>query len=175
MHYQATKIPEVILLTPRVFQDERGYFFESYNAETFKNLGISTIFVQDNQSFSQAHVLRGLHYQRPPKAQAKLIQVIQGEIFDVAVDLRPQSPTYKHWVGEYLSESSHKMLYIPEGFAHGFLVTSETAIITYKCSATYAPDLEESIHWNDPKLAINWPLTTTPRLSPKDEAAPLLP
>lgn len=171
MELKPTALKDVLLLTPKLFKDDRGYFFESYNQDTFAKLGIHTLFVQDNQSFSLKNTLRGLHFQNSPKAQAKLIQVIDGEIFDVAVDIRPNSPTYGEWVSEYLSSKTHNMLYIPEGFAHGFLVLSDTATVTYKCSDTYSPAHEGSIIWNDPKLNINWPLTSQPLLSAKDMTA----
>jgi dTDP-4-dehydrorhamnose 3,5-epimerase len=163
-------IPDVLLLEPRVFGDARGFFFESYNRETFRRLtGLDADFVQDNHSRSARGVLRGLHYQLPPKAQGKLVRAVAGEVFDVAVDLRRQSPTFGRWVGEALSAENRKQLWIPPGFAHGFLVLSEAAEFLYKTTAGYAPELECCILWNDPSLAISWPLDGAPTLSAKDE------
>ncbi len=174
MIFTPTKIPDVIKITPKVFKDSRGYFFEAYNQDIFTNAGIPTIFVQDNQSYSQKGTLRGLHYQHAPHGQAKLIRALSGTIYDVAVDIRKDSPTYGHWVGEILTAEDQTMLYIPEGFAHGFYVMSDTATILYKCSSLYAPQSEGSVKWNDPTLGIEWPLEgLTPMLSAKDEVAPL--
>jgi dTDP-4-dehydrorhamnose 3,5-epimerase len=162
-------IPDVLLLEPRVFGDARGFFFESYNRETFRRLtGLDADFVQDNHSRSARNVLRGLHYQLPPKAQGKLVRAIAGEIFDVAVDLRRQSPTFGRWVAATLSAENHKQLWIPPGFAHGFLVLSELAEFLYKTTDYYAPELERCILWNDPDIAISWPLDDAPILSAKD-------
>jgi dTDP-4-dehydrorhamnose 3,5-epimerase len=163
-----TRLPEVLLLEPKVFEDPRGYFYEAYRADRFQALGIDCAFVQDNQSFSRRGVLRGLHYQvgRP---QAKLLRVIQGEIFDVAVDVRRGSPTFGKWAGEILSSSNRRQMFVPVGFAHGFLVTSESAEILYKCSDFYVPAEERGVAWNDPKIAIEWPLRgATPLVSEKD-------
>ena len=170
----ATAIPDVRILEPRVFEDARGWFYESYREDQLRGLGITARFVQDNQSFSRRDVLRGMHYQlgRP---QAKLLRVLQGEVFDVAVDLRRKSPTYRKWVGEVLSGSNRRQMYIPEGFAHGFLVLSETAEILYKCSDLYVPKEERGLLWNDPEIAIKWPLNgRTPILSDKDLRLPKL-
>lgn len=164
-----TTIPDVAIIEPRVFGDDRGFFFESYNARKFEELtGVNPVFVQDNHSRSGRHVLRGLHYQiRQP--QGKLVRVISGEVFDVAVDIRKQSPTFGKWVGEILSEENRRMLWVPEGFAHGFLVLSEYAEFLYKTTDYWAPEFERSIAWNDPDLDISWPLDSEePILSAKD-------
>jgi dTDP-4-dehydrorhamnose 3,5-epimerase len=163
-----TELPGVLVLEPRLFQDERGFFLESFNRRTFKQLtGLDIKFVQDNTSFSVRNVLRGLHYQiRQP--QGKLIQVMAGEIFDVAVDLRRSSPTCGKWAGVTLSGGSHRMLWIPQGFAHGYLVLSEHAILLYKTTDYYAPEHERAIAWNDPELAIRWPFEAAPIVSDKD-------
>ena len=174
MNRIATSIPDVWILEPRVFEDPRGWFYESYREDRLRELGIEARFVQDNQSFSRRDVLRGMHYQlgRP---QAKLLRVMQGEIFDVAVDLRRKSPTFRKWVGELLSGSNRRQMYIPEGFAHGFLVLSETAEIFYKCSDVYVPKEERGLAWNDPEIGIKWPLNgRAPVLSDKDLRLPKL-
>ena len=172
MQFTPTAIPDVIKITPKVFRDDRGYFFEAYHKGRFEQGGIHTEFVQDNQSFSQKGTLRGLHYQLAPHAQAKLIRTLTGSIFDVAVDIRKNSPTYGLWVSEILTAENQNWLYIPEGFAHGFYVMSDTAMIQYKCSDYYAPDFERSIRWDDPTLNITWPLNGQPPiLSPKDADA----
>jgi dTDP-4-dehydrorhamnose 3,5-epimerase len=164
-------IPDVLLLEPRVFGDARGFFFESYNRETFGRLtGLDVDFVQDNHSRSVRGVLRGLHYQLPPKAQGKLVRAVAGEVFDVAVDLRSQSPTFGRWAAATLSAENRRQLWIPPGFAHGFLVLSEVAEFLYKTTACYAPELERCILWNEPALAISWPLDGTPIPSVKDRA-----
>jgi dTDP-4-dehydrorhamnose 3,5-epimerase len=166
-------IPDVILITPKIFTDDRGFFLETYRKPIYEENGIMTEFVQENQSFSKQNTLRGLHFQKPPFAQAKLVRVIQGEVFDVAIDIRPQSPTYGKWVSAILSEANQHQLFIPEGFAHGFYVTSPTAVFVYKCGAIYSPQHEGSIRWDDPTLNIPWPLEgRTPSLSPKDKEAP---
>ena len=145
-----TKIPDVKIIEPTVFEDERGFFFESFNHKKFEAaIGRKVTFVQDNHSKSRKGVLRGLHYQLPPHAQGKLVRVVQGEVFDVAVDIRKSSPTFGHWVAETLSAENKKQLWIPEGFAHGFLTLSETAEFLYKTTDYYAPVFEKSIHWND--------------------------
>ena len=165
-------IPDVILLEPRVFGDERGFFFESFNQRVFEDaIGHAVQFVQDNHSKSEQGVLRGLHYQLPPKAQGKLVRVVQGEVFDVAVDIRKDSPTFGQWVAEILSAENKKQLWIPAGFAHGFLTLSETAEFLYKTTDYYAPEFERSIAWNDPAIGIDWPLSNTPQLSGKDQQA----
>jgi dTDP-4-dehydrorhamnose 3,5-epimerase len=170
----ATRLPDVLLLEPKVFEDPRGWFYEAYRADRLQALGITRPFVQDNQSFSRRGVLRGLHYQigRP---QDKLIRVLQGEIFDAAVDIRRGSPTYGKWAGELLSSTNRRQMFVPAGFAHGFLVTSETAEVLYKCSDFYAPAEERGILWNDPKVGIEWPLLgLTPQVNPRDAAYPPL-
>jgi dTDP-4-dehydrorhamnose 3,5-epimerase len=164
-------IPEVLLLEPRVHQDERGFFLESYNRRTFEQAtGLSVEFVQDNQSFSVRNVLRGLHYQIL-QPQGKLIQVMAGEIFDVAVDLRRSSRTFGKWVGVTLAGGSHRMFWVPQGFAHGYIVLSEHAIVLYKTTDYYAPEHERTILWNDPALGIKWPLEGEPIVSDKDRRA----
>lgn len=165
-----TTIAGLLILEPQVFIDARGAFFESYNQRRFEEAtGVRAAFVQDNHSSSARHVLRGLHYQisRP---QAKLVRVISGEIFDVAVDLRKSSATFGRWVGVVLNAESRKQVWIPEGFAHGFLALSEVAEVLYKTTDYYDPESERTIRWNDPSLAISWPLTGTPTLSDKDAA-----
>ena len=164
-----TKLDGVVRLEPKVFGDERGFFFESFNRETFqKATGISPDFVQDNHSRSARNVLRGLHYQVDPHAQGKLVRVVSGAIFDVAVDIRRSSPTFGQWIGETLSAENKAQLWIPRGFAHGFLALTDDAEIAYKASAYWAPETERTIAWNDPDLAIDWPLTAEPILSAKD-------
>jgi dTDP-4-dehydrorhamnose 3,5-epimerase len=157
------------LLEPEVFEDERGFFFESFNQAKFEQaIGRKVTFVQDNHSRSSKGILRGLHYQ-DPKPQGKLIRVIQGEIFDVAVDIRPDSPTYGKWLGNYLSADNKKQHWIPEGFAHGFLVVSDFAEVLYKTTDYYAPEFEKCIAWDDQALSIKWPLNGPPKLSRKDQ------
>lgn len=173
MDIKPLKIPDVKLITPLVIRDERGYFLESYHSEKLKNAGIDTLFVQDNQSQSVRGVLRGLHYQMPPHAQAKLVRVLQGKIFDVAVDIRSGSPTLGQWVGEHLSGDNFRSLFIPEGFAHGFLVLSTFAVVLYKCSTHYMPESERGLRWDDHDLAISWPLKDV-ILSSKDQNNPTL-
>jgi dTDP-4-dehydrorhamnose 3,5-epimerase len=165
-------IPDVVLFEPKVFGDDRGYFFESFNQRIFEEAtGLKRDFVQDNHSRSQRRVLRGLHYQLPPKAQGKLVRVVQGEVFDVAVDLRKSSATYGKWVGDILSAENKKQMWIPEGFAHGFLTLSDTAEFLYKTTDYYAPECERSILWNDVHINIVWPIVGEPRLAAKDMAA----
>lgn len=167
-----TAIPDVVLLEPKVLGDQRGFFLESYNERVFEQLGLPTRFVQDNHSKSLRGVLRGLHYQ-VGSPQGKLIRVLQGEIYDVAVDLRRSSSTFGNYVGELLDNEARRMLWIPPGFAHGFLVLSETAEVAYKASEFYAPEQERSLLWNDATVKIDWPLHligTGPILSAKDEA-----
>ena len=151
-----TPIKDLVVIEPRVFGDERGYFYEAYNKNTFHELGLDYDFVQDNQSFSRKGVLRGLHFQKN-YPQAKLVRVIEGEVFDVAVDLRKDSPTYGKWYGVVLSGENKKMFMIPRGFAHGFLVLSETAIFSYKCDDFYHPNDEGGIIYNDPTIGVEWP------------------
>lgn len=169
-----TEIPEVLILEPRVFGDERGFFMESYNRRGFQQAtGLDPDFVQDNHSRSGRGVLRGLHYQIR-QAQGKLVRVVRGSVYDIAVDLRRSAPTFGRWVGVELSEQNHRQLWVPPGFAHGFLVLSEIADFQYKTSDYYAPEHERSIRWNDPDLAIDWPLPEdmAPVLAEKDAAAP---
>ncbi len=166
-------ISDLILITPRVFRDDRGYFMESFQKQAWEEGGISCDFVQDNQSFSSRNVLRGLHFQKAPYAQDKLVRVITGEILDLAVDIRPDSPTFLRWASFRLDDSRAEQLFIPKGFAHGFRVLSDSAIVAYKTSAPYAPDCDGGIRWDDPQLAINWG-STSPVLSPKDAALPLI-
>jgi dTDP-4-dehydrorhamnose 3,5-epimerase len=165
-----TRIPSVVLIRPRVFADERGYFLESWQKKRFEQAGIDASFVQDNLSRSSRGTLRGLHYQ-VHQAQGKLVWVSRGAVFDVAVDLRRSSPTLGQWVGEVLSDENHRMLWVPPGFAHGFLVLSEIADFVYKCTDYYAPASERAIRWDDRTLAIEWPaLGSMPLVSPKDAA-----
>lgn len=172
MKIMPLSIPDVLLLEPKVFEDERGFFFESFNQKLFEEaVGYSVTFVQDNHSKSSKGVLRGLHYQLPPKAQGKLVRVVQGEVFDVAVDIRNSSPTFGVWVGEVLSSKNKKQLWIPEGFAHGFVTLSEAAEFLYKTTDFYAPEYERSICWEDTSIGIKWPSDVTPLLSSKDSAA----
>jgi len=169
MKVEQTKLDGVLLVTPKVFGDDRGFFMETYNKEIALNSGLPDEFVQDNHSKSSKGVLRGLHYQTP-QWQGKLVRVVQGEIFDVAVDIRHGSPTYGQWVGEYLNDENKQQLYVPEGFAHGFVVTSDTAEVVYKCTSLYAPQQEGSLLWNDPDIGIEWPVES-PLLSEKDKNA----
>ncbi len=166
-------IPDLILIEPQVFTDERGFFMESYKHSDFKKMGIEELFLQDNHSYSKRGVIRGLHYQNPPKSQGKLVRVIAGEIFDVAVDIRKGSPTYGKWEAVILSSDNKKMLYIPAGFAHGFCTLSEFAEVIYKCTTEYAPEYEAGIAWNDPDINIDWPIKD-PILSKKDSLLPPL-
>lgn len=166
-----TKIPEVLIIEPKVFGDERGFFYESFNHELFERaVGKSVAFVQDNHSKSAYHVLRGLHYQIR-QAQGKLVRVVAGEVFDVAVDIRKSSPTFGQWVGEILSAENKRQLWVPEGFAHGFVVLSETAEFLYKTTDYYHPEFERSIAWNDVEIGIQWPFEGAPVLSVKDAQA----
>ena len=171
--FHKTDIEGVYIIEPKVFGDERGYFMETYNEKDFKEAGLEYCFVQDNQSKSHKGVLRGLHYQKN-HPQAKLVRVIQGEVFDVAVDLRKNSPTYGKWVGVVLSSENKKMFMIPRGFAHGFVVLSETAEFVYKCDDIYHPEDEGGIMWNDPDVGVIWPYKGEPSLSEKDTKHPLL-
>lgn len=164
-------IPDVLLLEPRVFGDDRGFFLESYNQRQFDQaIGYPVSFVQDNHSRSSENVLRGLHYQIE-MPQGKLVRVVQGAVFDVVVDLRKNSKTFGQWLGNYLSAENKQQLWVPEGFAHGFLVVSETAEFLYKTTSYYAPEFERSLLWCDPELSINWPLKGDPILSSKDAIA----
>lgn len=170
MNIARTAIPDVLIIEPKVFGDERGFFFESFNLRLFRErTGLSPVFVQDNHSRSSRNVLRGLHYQiKAP--QAKLVRVIAGEVFDVAVDLRKSSPTFGKWAGTTLSAENKRQLWIPEGFGHGFLVLSDSADFVYKTTDYYAPEHERSILWNDPDIGIDWPLKGEPILAAKDRA-----
>lgn len=162
-------IPDVLLLEPRVFGDERGFFFESFNQRTFNEVtGLDVEFVQDNHSRSGKNVLRGLHFQEAPKAQGKLVRVVMGEVFDVAVDIRQGSPTFGSWVGQVLSAENKCQLWVPPGLAHGFLVLSDVAEFLYKTTDYWDAGLERCIRWNDPTLAIDWPLDGEPLVSAKD-------
>lgn len=176
MNLQSCAIAGVFTATPRVFGDERGFFFESFNAQAFREAtGLDVDFVQDNHSKSIRGVLRGLHYQLAPHAQGKLVRVAQGEVFDVAVDIRRDSPTFGRWVGEILSADNKKQLWIPPGFAHGFVTLSDTAEFLYKTTAFYAPTHERCIRWDDPSLAIDWHLDgQAPIVSSKDAVGVLL-
>jgi len=169
-----TKIPDVKIIEPSVYGDERGFFMETWNQKEFeeKVTGKPTTFVQDNHSKSKKGILRGLHYQTE-NTRGKLVRVISGEVFDVAVDIRKNPPTFGQWVGEYLSEENKRQLWVPAGFAHGFYVTSDSAYFVYKCTDYYTPEFEQSIKWNDPIIAIKWPITTSscPVISKKDEQA----
>jgi dTDP-4-dehydrorhamnose 3,5-epimerase len=169
-----TAIADLLIIEPKIFGDERGFFYESYNERVFRQLtGLTVNFVQDNHSRSTRGVLRGLHYQLPPAAQGKLVRCVVGEVFDVAVDIRKQSPTFGRWVGLHLSADNKRQFWIPPGFAHGFVVLSETAEFLYKTTEYYQPQYDRGIRWNDPDLAITWPLHGTPQLSEKDCTAPL--
>lgn len=170
MQITQAEISDVLILEPRLFGDSRGFFYESFNQQVFRDkTGVDAQFVQDNHSRSMQNVLRGLHYQIQ-QPQGKLVRVIQGAIFDVAVDLRRQSPTFAQWVGWELSAENRRQIWVPPGFAHGFVVLSETAEVLYKTTDYYAPQHERCIRWDDPDLAIAWPLQSPPILSAKDEA-----
>jgi len=171
--FNKLQIPEVILVEPKLFPDSRGSFLENFKESDFATNGITTKFVQDNISRSSRGVIRGLHYQSSVKAQAKLVTVIRGKVFDVAVDIRKNSPTYGQWIGEILSDENHRSLYIPEGFAHGFCVLSEESDLFYKVSNEYSKEHEQGIIWNDPTINIRWPVEK-PTISNRDEKLPLL-
>lgn len=171
--FQRLEIPEVVLIEPRAFEDERGFFMETYQHSAFASFGITERFVQDNHSKSMKGVLRGLHYQKSPKAQGKLVRVVEGEVFDVAVDIRKAAPTYGRWVGAILSAQNRNMLYIPPEFAHGFCVISNIAEVVYKATDEYAPEAERGIVWDDPDLAITWPVEQ-PIVSSRDKILPTL-
>ena len=171
--FKRLEISDVILIEPQSFSDDRGFFLESFKESEFISNGINKKLVQDNISHSTRGVLRGLHFQKNPKPQAKLVTVIKGKIFDVAVDIRKNSPTYGKWVSQILSEEEHNLLYVPEGFAHGFCVLSEEADVYYKVSNEYSSEHEDGIVWNDPNLNISWPLTDV-IVSDKDKQLPLL-
>jgi len=164
-----TEIPDVVVLEPIIYADSRGYFLETYNEQSFEALGIAERFVQDNQSYSRRGVLRGLHFQ-VERAQGKLVRAVAGEVFDVAVDLRKESATFGKWAGTRLSSMNHQMIWIPKGFAHGFYTLSESAEVAYKVTDFYAAQHERTLLWNDPDVAIQWPLKGEPILSDKDRA-----
>lgn len=166
-------IPDIIIIEPQIFPDKRGFFMETFKESMFKENGINTKFVQDNFSRSLKGVLRGLHYQKDPKAQAKLVTTLKGKIFDVAIDIRKNSPTYGKWIGEILSEDNHRLLYVPEGFAHGFCILSKEASVLYKVTREYSPEHDRGIIWNDPEVNITWPINN-PILSKKDLQLPSL-
>jgi dTDP-4-dehydrorhamnose 3,5-epimerase len=172
MSVRETDLPGVLVLEPPRYRDDRGYFMEVWEERRYAAAGLPERFVQDNISVSKEGVLRGLHFQHP-HPQGKLVTVLEGEIFDVAVDIRRGAPTFGQWVGETLSQENGRQLYVPEGFAHGFAVRSGRALVHYKCTDFYAPDCEQSLHWNDPELNIAWPVDA-PIVSDKDEAAPTL-
>ena len=173
MNITETSLPGVLLIEPKVFGDARGFFLESWNRQTFADRGLDIDFVQDNHSRSSRGVLRGLHYQLDDP-QGKLVRVTQGRVFDVAVDMRRSSPHFGQWVGHELSADNHHMLWIPPGFAHGFLVLSESADFLYKTTVFYAPQWDRGVRWDDPEIAIEWPLEGSPVLSDKDRILPLL-
>ena len=172
MNVIETRISGVLILEPKVFGDERGFFMETYNEARYKEAGLPSNFVQDNLSLSARNVLRGLHFQNPDQ-QGKLVYVLQGEVFDVAVDIREGSPTFGEWEGVTLSAENKRQFWVPEGFAHGFVVTSDTALFAYKCSAPYNADADAGVRWNDPEIGVKWPVEE-PTLSEKDRNAPLL-
>jgi dTDP-4-dehydrorhamnose 3,5-epimerase len=167
-----TKLPGVLVIEPDVFGDARGYFFETFSGKRYEEAGLKLPFVQDNVSFSEKNVLRGLHFQNP-NAQGKLVQVLSGKVFDVAVDIRVGSPNFGQWFGETLSVENHKQMYIPPGFAHGFCVLSDNTLFSYKCTDYYSPTTEGGIIWNDPDIGITWPADTT-QISKKDANYPRL-
>ena len=172
MKYEKLPIKDLILFSPKVHTDNRGFFLESFNKNDFESITNSSFeFVQDNHSFSSKNTLRGIHFQKKPHEQGKLVRVVDGEVFDVAVDLRKNSPTFGDWVGVHLSGTNNKQLWIPEGFGHGFYVLSKTAHFLYKTTSYYNPSSEKSILWNDSDLAIDWPLLAKPSLSKKDTSA----
>lgn len=176
MNVFRTEIEDVLIIEPQVFGDERGYFIESFNAERFlAETGIEITFVQDNESLSKRGVLRGLHFQREPYAQAKLVRVVRGKVLDVAVDIRPDSPTFGRYVATELSGENHRQMFIPKGFAHGYVVLEDNTIYQYKCDEFYHPESEDGIAWNDPKIGIDWGITESEIiLSEKDKNRPLL-
>jgi dTDP-4-dehydrorhamnose 3,5-epimerase len=169
-----TELPEVLLLEPTIHSDERGYLFEAWNRATFEAAGIKADFVQDNQSRSRKNVIRGLHYQVPPHPQAKLLRVVSGEIFDVAVDIRRSSPNFGKWTGAVLSAENKRMLWVPEGFAHGLLALSDECEIIYKIAGQWSRESERAIRWDDPEIGVQWPLTGQASVSGRDRSAPAL-
>ena len=175
MNIIPTTIPDVLIVEPKVFGDARGFFFESFHQQRFNAaVGRNVEFVQDNHSLSAKGVLRGLHFQIDPKEQGKLVRAVKGEVFDVAVDIRPDSPTFRQWVGAHLSAENRRQMWIPRGFAHGFLVLSDEAEFLYKTDNYYSPEHERSIRWDDPSIGIEWPVSVQPNLSQKDAIAPAL-
>ena len=172
--FQKTEIEDVIYVIPQIFGDDRGFFSETYKKSVFVENGIKDEFNQDNHSKSRKGVLRGLHYQMHPKAQAKLVRCVKGKILDVAVDIRKGSKTFGKWVSRELSEENKRMLYLPEGFAHGFVVLSDEAEFLYKCSNEYSPENDRGIRWNDPDINVNWGIDFEPQLSEKDKKQPFL-
>jgi len=172
MEFRETGIQDLLFVQPRIFKDDRGYFFEAFNKELFRRHGITADFVQDNESRSVKHVLRGLHFQKPPYAQGKLVRVIRGSVLDVAVDLRKDSKTYGQWRSVILSDKNKLMLWVPEGFAHGFVTLEDDTVFFYKCTGFYNQPSEGSIRWNDPDLNIDWGGIKNPVLSTKDREAP---
>jgi dTDP-4-dehydrorhamnose 3,5-epimerase len=174
MEIRQTALPGVLIFEPRVFGDARGFLTETYNEARYRDVGLEQRFVQDNHSRSLRGVVRGLHYQEP-KAQGKLVQVLRGRIFDVAVDIRRGSPHFGRWVGAELNDENHWQMWVPQGFAHGFMALSDEADVLYKCTSAYAPECEHTIHWRDPEIAIAWPdIGAPPLVSGRDAAAPLL-
>ncbi|CAI8716152.1 dTDP-4-dehydrorhamnose 3,5-epimerase [Methylococcus capsulatus] len=173
MNVEQTDLPGVLLISPKVFGDARGYFKETWSRQRYQDAGLPGDFVQDNLSYSRKGILRGLHFQNP-RPQGKLVQVLQGEVFDVAVDIRYGSPHFGRWFGTVLSAENHLQMYVPEGFAHGFCVLSEAALFAYKCTEYYEPSSEFSLRWDDPDIGIAWPLDSAPELSAKDRDAPRL-
>jgi dTDP-4-dehydrorhamnose 3,5-epimerase len=175
MQFEPTGLPEVVLITPRLFPDARGFFFEGWQQRRFAAAGIDVRFVQDNHSHSVRHTLRGLHFQIQ-QPQGKLVYVVRGEVFDVAVDVRRSSPRFGQWIGVLLSEHNHQMLWVPAGFAHGYLALTDEIDVLYKCTDFYAPQFERTIRWDDAQIGVQWPLPAgvAPMLSEKDASAPLL-
>lgn len=172
MEVVETGIKDLLIIKPRVFEDDRGYFFESFNQDIFQKHGVNATFVQDNESRSMKHVLRGLHFQKPPYAQGKLVRVMHGSVLDVAVDLRKGSPTYGQWKSILLTSTNKWILWIPEGFAHGFVTLEDYTVFFYKCTNFYSKVSEGSIRWNDPDVGIDWGEINNPILSDKDKDAP---
>ena len=169
--FKSLSIPEVILVEPKVFSDDRGYFLESFKSSDFSLNHIANCFVQDNLSFSKQNVIRGMHFQKKPKEQGKLVSVIKGGVLDVAVDLREESPTFMKWIAVELNDKQHAMLYIPEGFAHGFLSLTDEVYLVYKCTKEYDPKFDAGIRWDDPDIGIDWPVNK-PVVSEKDQHLP---
>jgi len=173
-NFKKLDVPGLVLIEPKVFYDERGFLLETFKETEFVNAGINEKFVQDNHSYSKKNVIRGLHYQLPPKSQGKLLRVVRGKIFDVAVDIRKSSPTYLKWVGVELSEKNMKMLYIPEGFAHGFIALEDSVHLLYKCTNEYSKESEAGIRYNDPDICIDWKLQSHPIICEKDKNLPFV-